>query len=177
MTENRNTKGSENQTHNRKAAHKRGFMRRLGASMPRGMSKAFKRAGFAESSVIANWRQIAGEELAEYSIPTRLFFKRGERQGGTLQVMVEGAFALQMQHMAPMLVEKINMFHGFRAVERIALVQGPVESRRKRKKQPMPQLGPNDQAKLDKLLGKTHDEGLKGALSRLGQRVFGDDQS
>ena len=46
----------------------------------------------------------------------------------TLVVRVESAFALELQHLAPLLIERINAHYGWRCVGRLVLKQGPVRA-------------------------------------------------
>ena len=150
----------------------------LAKLMPTTVNKALRRFGFAQTSIISNWPTIVGVELADYTSPTKLTFKKGTRDNGTLHVMVDGAEALRFQHTMPLIIEKINMYHGFKLVGHIALSQGPVASRRegakKAKNKPLPTLETSEQTNLDQLLGETKSEALKDALGKLGRRILGD---
>ena len=146
--------------------------------MPPVVNKALRRFGFAQTSIISDWHKIVGADLADYSSPTKLTFKKGTRDNGSLHVMVDGAEALRFQHTMPLIIEKINMFHGFKLVGHIVLTQGPVAARRdahkKSKDRPLPVLETSDQSGLDSLLGETKSQDLKEALTKLGRRVLGD---
>src|SRR5215207_4164978 len=74
-----------------------------------------------------------GPRLAAACQPIRIeWSRRGLRnrderpQPAMLIVRVEGAFALELQHVAPLLMERINAYYGWRCVGRIVLKQGPV---------------------------------------------------
>ena len=58
----------------------------------------------------------------------------------TLVVRVESAFALEMQHLAPIVIERVNAHYGWRCVGRLVLKQGPV---RRRPTRPAPRAGPD----------------------------------
>lgn len=80
--------------------------------------------GFIEIDVVLNWDKIVGPELAEYSLPQRIDFKRGIKTGGTLFVNVPGgAFALEIQHRERIILEKINTYFGYNAVAALRIVQ------------------------------------------------------
>ena len=46
------------------------------------------------------------------------------RSGGVLSLVVEGAHAPMLQHIAPTLIERVNRFFGYAAVARIVIRQG-----------------------------------------------------
>ena len=82
---------------------------------------AFRRFGFVQSSIVSRWREIVGARYAAVSSPESIRFPQGKKSGGVLTLVVEGAHAPMMQHVAPTIVERVNHFFGYPAVERVAL--------------------------------------------------------
>lgn len=99
----------------------------LGRVIPGIVAEAYRRRGFTEPALLTGWRAVVGEEIAERTVPLKIVFPRGSRTAGTLHVRVEGAYATELQHNAPRIVERINGFYGYAAIARLALHQGPVE--------------------------------------------------
>jgi hypothetical protein len=87
---------------------------------------AFRRFGFIQSSVVTRWREIVGERYAGVSSPESIRFPPGKKSEGVLTLVVEGAHAPMMQHVAPVIVERVNRFFGYAAVQRVAFKQGLV---------------------------------------------------
>jgi hypothetical protein len=144
------------------------------------LGKALAKQGFAASDIITAWRDIVGERLAAYSQPIRVDWpKRGATRGGdahpdpaTLVVRVEGAFALDLQHLAPVVIQRVNGFFGWACIGRLVLKQAPV--RRKVPQRPQVRgLDPDEKARLDASLGGIEADGLQEALARLGSAVVG----
>ena len=82
---------------------------------------------FIEADIIGAWESIVGEDLAKYSIPIRVEFKKGERTDGVLLIeVVGGAFALELQLKTKLLVDKVNIFFGYNAIKSIRLIQNPL---------------------------------------------------
>lgn len=141
------------------------------------MSEALARQGFASADVIAAWPDIAGEPLASYSQPVKMEWpKRGRPEPdappppATLVVRVESAFALDAQHLAPLLIERINALYGWACVGRIVLKQGPVR-RPPPKRPPARPLAPHEEAAIAGAVSDVSDEALRGALARLGREI------
>ena len=88
---------------------------------------AFRRFGFVQSSIVSRWREIVGERYAAVSAPESIRFPAGKRSAGVLNLVVEGAHAPMIQHVAPAIVERVNRFFGYAAVERVAFRQGIVQ--------------------------------------------------
>ena len=85
-----------------------------------------RKRGLADAGLVNDWPTIVGRELAGQSQPQRLVRKRGA-DGGTLHILVAGPLALELQHLAPQVIERINSYFGYRAVERLSLHQGPIK--------------------------------------------------
>lgn len=134
--------------------------------------RSFAKQGFAETDVITRWREIAGEELARQSVPERLRFAKGAAGGGTLHIRVDGAVALEIQHMEPVLVERINGFFGYNAVARLALTQGPLPARQGTPPRARAEPAAQELAELDCALATVRDEALKQALRGLGRSAL-----
>jgi hypothetical protein len=137
------------------------------------------RQGFGESDIILNWDEIAGERLCAVTEPLKLQWpSRGPKRSpdapaepATLILRVEGAFAIEVQHVAAILCERINARLGWRCVGRIALRQGPIERRPRTPAGPPPPSA-EAVAAAGKLAEGVADEGLREALTRLGARVL-----
>ena len=105
-------------------------LRALASNLPRVTKKAVGRRGFADGALLSDWPRIVGNDLAKASEPIRLSFpKRQERSSGTLVLRVEPGLAITLQHLEPQLLERVNSFFGYRIVNRLKLLQGPVRAR------------------------------------------------
>lgn len=84
--------------------------------------KALTRFGFQGGDILRDWAEIAGEKLAQVTAPQRI---KRMPDGNVLVLKVAGAAALQVQQMAPQLMEKANQLTGAKLV-RIEIIQGPI---------------------------------------------------
>ena len=110
--------------------------------LPAAGGAAFRRFGFVQSSIVSRWREIVGERYAAVSAPESIRFPPGRRSSGVLTLVVEGAHAAVMQHVAPTIIERVNRFFGYAAVERIAFRQGLVQVEKTRSRAAPPSLRP-----------------------------------
>jgi hypothetical protein len=143
----------------------------LAATLPRVTRRTLGRHGLAEGGLIADWASIVGAMIAERSLPLRLSFTGGERREGTLHVRVSGALALELQHLEPQILERINGFFGYRAVGRLKIHQGPVPVERSVRREPAPPLAPAAEAEIGSLVAAVEDDGLRQALQELGRSL------
>jgi hypothetical protein len=92
---------------------------------------AFRRFGFVQSSIVSRWGEIVGERYAAVSTPEVIRFPHGKKANGVLTLLVEGAHASTMQHVAPAIIERVNRFFGYEAVARISFRQGRLPAARR----------------------------------------------
>lgn len=149
----------------------------LADAVSRCIAPSLRRQGFGESEIITCWPDIVGPRLAAVSAPLRLVWPPGGANAATpavapatLAVRVEGAFALEVQHLAPLIVERVNALLGWRCVDRLTLRQGPLPQRKASRRAPPP---PDAAAlaKAESAVAAVADDGLRAALARLGARV------
>lgn len=136
---------------------------------------ALRGFGRDEAALLLDWEAIVGPEIGAVTQPLKLSFpKRGERRHATLQLRVDPALALDLQHGADLLAERINAHFGYSLVTRLRLTQGPVVRRARRQPlRPPPPLPPERAAALEARLEGIADEDLRGALQRLATAVAG----
>jgi hypothetical protein len=144
------------------------------------LSPSLAAQGFATSDIIMAWPDIVGERLAAVTQPLKIEWKRkgphadpeARPDPATLVIRVESAFALELQHLAPTVIDRVNTYYGWRCIGKLVLKQGPV--RRVEKKRPTaPVLTPADREKVGKAVQPIEEEALKAALDRLGQAIVG----
>jgi hypothetical protein len=86
--------------------------------------QSFRRFGFVQGSIVSRWAEIVGERYARASSPESIRFPAGKKAGGVLTLLVDGAHAPLIQHLTPMIVERVNRFFGYAAINRIVFRQG-----------------------------------------------------
>lgn len=139
------------------------------------LAPALARYGFDEAGLVLLWPEIVGARLAGRCEPTRLQWQRRVRdekpEAATLLVRVESAFAIDLQHQAPTLLERINAHYGWRCIGRLALRQGPVR-RPPPARLPVAPPDPASVVAAQAVVAAVADQALREALVRLGARVL-----
>lgn len=142
-----------------------GLIKELDAKLGRG-------AGALEP----RWREIVGERLARVTRPQKLTKGRGEN-GGTLELRVAGPAALLVQHQSAEILQRVNLFLGPGAVDKLRIAQGPVKplpdspatpARRAAVAAPLPA---HQEAELKASVADAPED-LKGALEKLGRAIL-----
>ena len=154
---------------------RRGAMRALAADVPQVVKPALGKRGFSEGQLVAQWAAIVGADLARRMMPEKLTFPPGERRDGTLRLRVAPGFALEAQHREPQILERLNAFFGYRALGRLALVQGPLPTESAATPRRRRDLAPSERVALTQRVAGITDTELRDALTRLGEAVIGTD--
>jgi hypothetical protein len=133
---------------------------------------ALRKRGLAQGRLLTDWTEIVGAKLAEISRPEKLVPAKGTEGGGTLEVRVAGPWAVELQHLAPTIIERINRYFGYQAVGRLRLVNAPVDG-----PSPMPRpaarpADPAAEAELAAMLAGIDDPALREALAGLGRALL-----
>lgn len=144
--------------------------RAIAELMPDVGGAAFRRFGFQQSAIVARWAEIVGEDYARHCCPEALSFPTGKRSGGTLRIIVTGAFAPMVSAVEPQIIERANRFFGYGAVARIALRHGdlPRAPTPAAARAPAP-IAPETRATLRDIA----DPELRGALESLAAALGG----
>lgn len=148
---------------------RRNYMVALSAEVPGIAKQALGSRGYAEAGLFTHWAEIAGAQLAASSLPIKLGFPRGRRDEGTLTVRCGGAAALELQHLAPSILERINGHFGYRAVARLRIEQGAVSPRKVAA--PPPPLTRLEQNAVMAATAPVENPDIRDSLSRLGTAI------
>jgi len=144
----------------------------------RGLTSAMKKLeekfGRGQDDLRTRWKEIVGEALAGRSEPVKLVKSRGG--GATLELRVAGPVAALIQHQAPLILDRLNLYLGAGAVAKLRIVQGPLS------KPPTASAAPTRRSRapldaaaereLAQSLAEAPDGPLKDALLRLGREVL-----
>jgi hypothetical protein len=169
----------------------RSFARPLRDLLGKVVGETFTRQGFASAELVTRWTEIVGAEISAHSEPIKVQWPRGpsdsvparagtrsartsaaaaawERPPGVLVLRVEGPAAIEIQHLAGVICERVNRFLGWRAIERVALRQAPLRRPARRSAE-----RPDTAAatRIAESLSDIADDGLRLALARLGAAV------
>jgi len=153
----------------------------------RGLTKLLKelegKFGPGPDVLSARWREIAGETLAARTQPIKL--TKSRTGGATLELKVDGPAAALIQHQAPELLARVNLFLGEGQVSRLRIVQGQVKAppqaaaearaAQARRKRAQP-LDAAEEAALEQGLARAEEGPLKQALRKLGREVLRGEQ-
>ena len=141
--------------------------------------------GFGESAIILNWEEIVGLPIGQACEPIKLqwpprngtFGPDALPEPAVLVLRVEGYFAIELQHLVPLVIERVNAHFGWRCIAKLSLRQAPL-LRNTRQKPRLPRPINPEALAMAQISAAAIDEGpLREALIRLGTCVLGQSSS
>src|SRR5881394_1033002 len=130
--------------------------------------QSFRRFGFVQSSIVSRWGEIVGERYSKVSSPESIRFPAGRKSGGVLTLLVDGAHAPLIQHLTPMIVDRVNRFFGHAAINRIVFRQGRPPAPASRPERPQLRPVPKE---LGEGLREIADPELRACLESLAAQI------
>ena len=145
---------------------------------------ALGKKGMLYGKLLMSWASIIGADKAKIAVPIKVSFygagdNKGKKTGATLTVAASSAQATLLHHEAPLWIEKINLFFGYPAIEKIKIVHtsdkdkselSPRRSTRVRERR----LNSSQKDALKQLVDDITDEDLKNVLLKYGESLYGD---
>ena len=128
----------------------------------------FGKRGFIHGALVTDWPAIVGSAMATHTLPLGIRFPKGERTNGVLEIKVaSSAFAPQINHLEPLVIQRVNGYFGWKAVEKLKLRHGPLPPAPRPAVRKVAILPPVEGAVLDQV----EDPELRAALQRLGAHL------
>ena len=144
-----------------------------GRALSKTLRELDQKIGQGPGALAARWREVVGAEVARRTEVVKLV--KG-RNGGpsSLEIRVAGPSAAIIQHQAHEILARVNLFLGAEAVQKLRIVQGPLQHKAKTAAPPRrpPPLDAAQEARLADGLAAAPDGKLKSALLALGRGVM-----
>ena len=154
--------------------------RAIGAYVARMLDPVARARGFAITSLLSEWPAVVGEELASFTAPDKLVWPRRtedreaaspqsawRNDGAILVLKVDGPRAIELQHRSEQILERVNMYFGYRAIAQLRFLQAPLP------KAKIPRRHTAASGRGATAAAGFADTGLAKALGRLGAGIRG----
>lgn len=146
--------------------------------LPKLIDPICARKGLASSALIAAWPDLVGTTFADCTLPDKIDWPHQTSEGqisyrgGTLVVRVDGPKAVYFQHEEHQILQRVNQFFGFVAIDRLKIVQAPIERTKKSAQEKLPSLSSNQEQKLRECVVEFDDPDLDAAILKMGKGVL-----
>ncbi len=144
--------------------------RAIGSILPKVTKTAFRRQGFADVDIVADWPSIIGKKWGVLTFPEKLRFGKN-KQPGTLYLRADSSgTAMLIKHVELELIERVNTYFGYKAVKNLKISQGMLVQQspiKQAKALPKQELDSNTKQAISDI----KNESLREALNKLGASV------
>lgn len=137
--------------------------RPVSALLPAITRPAFRKRSPAAAQLMADWPGIVGPALAAVTAPRRLI-------GGRLAIACAGPVAMELQHLAPELIARINTHLGQALVAELRFTQDHVAAAESHPR-PRAKAPPHIAKSVDNQIADLPDGPVKDALAALGRSI------
>lgn len=136
------------------------------------------RRGFMQIELLTLWASVVGENMAQYSLPQKLTFPKDSHSEGCLTIMVpSGAFAMEIAQNEQKIIDKINVYFGYPAVNKIRILQNGTLQDFLLKKKPIDKVKKNvvtdeEESYITELTKDIKQPELRKTVAELGRAIF-----
>lgn len=150
-------------------------MSKLTISLDQITKPLMKKYGFYHNKIINDWHLIVGSDLADTTFPAKLanYKYRGKLENVLYINVSNSGTATEIIYKEQMILEKIALYLGYRAVDKIKIIQNPIFYREKEEVEKKVKLSSDQLELLQNLTQDIEDDELRKALQNLGSYIYG----
>ena len=155
-------------------------MRPLSESVAKVAGKSFERKYIALGRIVNNWREIAGEKLADKAQPVKIHYrkKHGEKKPeATLEIAASSSDATVLHYQKDLILERINQIFGERWITAVKFVPIASNTQGKTLKKPKAPLTAAEKKTLSGMVSGIEDGDMRARLENLGKHIIMDKKS
>ncbi len=125
--------------------------------------------------MLSEWMHIVGEEIGHKTVPLDLKYIRGNKKKNQakLHLGVKSSYATEFVYKKSLVIERLNMFFGYDAIEDIKIIQqSSFMDKQEEVVAKSKDLSTVEREELDKKLDKIGENDLQIALRKLGKAIL-----
>ena len=169
--------GSQGKESARKTVRRTYKAQGLSRLIPKILKDGLGRKGSLEADLLLHWREVVGEELANWTVPSKITYgDRRMRRKGTLLLSVSPSYAQFAQMQETDIVASVNQFLGPGRIERIQIKQSPGIDGASHRTTGSSRGVKGSVSRLETRRERRHNSDLDSALETLRQSVAKRDQ-
>lgn len=93
--------------------------------IPKLIKPIIQQKGGATAGLLSKWPDIIGQDLSLFTRPGKITYPKRVLGAGTLQIDVDPRVALEVSHMTPVLLDRINTYYGYPAIKKLKINSKP----------------------------------------------------
>ena len=148
---------------------KQSYFKKVGKSLPKVIDKNIKERNFVEITLIKQWKEIMGQDIAKYCWPIKIIFSDIKNSNGIIFLKTKRGRSMEIEFKNDEIIEKLNQYFGYKAINKISVVQDfNIKDSYKKKKIIKKKIKNNH----SKVINKIKKSELKIALQNLSKTLF-----
>ena len=147
---------------------KQSYFKKVGKSLPKIIDKNIKERNFVEITLIKQWKAIIGQDIAKYCWPIKIVFSDIKNSNGIIFLKTKRGRSMEIEFKNDEIIEKLNQYFGYKAINKISVVQD-FNIKDSYKKKIIKKKIKNNHSKV---INKIKKSELKIALQNLSKTLF-----
>tara|TARA_B000000460_G_scaffold69805_1_gene48079 strand:+ start:1215 stop:1676 length:462 start_codon:yes stop_codon:yes gene_type:complete len=147
---------------------KQSYFKKVGKSLPKIIDKNIKERNFVEITLIKQWKEIIGQDIAKYCWPIKIVFSDIKNSNGIIFLKTKRGRSMEIEFKNDEIIEKLNQYFGYKAINKISVVQD-FNIKDSYKKKIIKKKIKNNHSKV---INKIKKNELKIALQNLSKTLF-----
>ena len=147
---------------------KQSYFKKVGKSLPKIIDKNIKERNFVEITLIKQWKEIMGQDIAKYCWPIKIVFSDIKNLNGIIFLKTKRGRSMEIEFKNDEIIEKLNQYFGYKAINKISVVQD-FNIKDSYKKKIIKKKIKNNHSKV---INKIKKSELKIALQNLSKTLF-----
>ena len=147
---------------------KQSYFKKVGKSLPKIIDKNIKERNFVEITLIKQWKEIIGQDIAKYCLPIKIVFSDIKNSNGIIFLKTKRGRSMEIEFKNDEIIEKLNQYFGYKAINKISVVQD-FNIKDSYKKKIIKKKIKNNHSKV---INKIKKNELKIALQNLSKTLF-----
>jgi len=147
---------------------KQSYFKKVGKSLPKIIDKNIKERNFVEITLIKQWKEIMGQDIAKYCWPIKIIFSDIKNSNGIIFLKTKRGRSMEIEFKNDEIIEKLNQYFGYKAINKISVVQD-FNIKDSYKKKIIKKKIKNNHSKV---INKIKKSELKIALQNLSKTLF-----
>ena len=147
---------------------KQSYFKKVGKSLPKIIDKNIIERNFFEITLIKQWKEIMGQDIAKYCWPIKIIFSDIKNSNGIIFLKTKRGRSMEIEFKNDEIIEKLNQYFGYKAINKISVVQD-FNIKDSYKKKIIKKKIKNNHSKV---INKIKKSELKIALQNLSKTLF-----
>ena len=147
---------------------KQSYFKKVGNSLHKILDKNTKEKNFIEVSLIKKWKEIIGQDIAKYCWPIKIVYSDIKNSNGIIFLKTKRGRSMEIEFKNDEIIEKLNQYFGYKAINKISVVQD-FNIKDSYKKKIIKKKIKNNHSKV---INKIKKSELKIALQNLSKTLF-----